>query len=307
MKKKFSILIFSIVGLCLLSLGVSVFTTHETAVAETGTSQEDIIVLNPTQNITPGVKSDSGATGSTYIPFIAGEGALDSYYNMSDEILIMTENQSTQGLCWNFAANKVLETFYAKHFGEYYNLSETWVELAVKKYGGSSYTLGGGGNSLYYEDAINYYGIAMESQVPYEEAIQLEGQDSNYSEHFTYYQQYANTDMLQNIEFDYYGNYNQAVGTSQYDEIKNNIKHYLKNYGSMYVSVKSAEFETNIDGSTYICSLSTSYDSSSGLHAISIIGWDDNYEADGHTGAWLALNSWGVESQKIVHVMYDDV
>jgi hypothetical protein len=113
--------------------------------------------------------------------------------------------------------------------------------------------------------------------------------------------------MLQNIEFDYYGDYNKVVGTSQYDEIKNNIKHYLKNYGSMYVSVKAAEFETNIDGSTYVCSLSTNYDASSGLHAISIIGWDDYYEGDGHTGAWLALNSWGVEDQKIVHVMYDDV
>ena len=51
-------------------------------------------------------------------------------------------------------------------------------------------------------------------------------------------------------------------------------------------------------------------------HAVTIVGWDDNYSKDNflgnacHDGAWIAINSWGEESQDsddgYIYISYDD-
>ena len=307
MKKKLSLFVFSFLGICLMSAGVLSLSSPKTAQAQSTNilqSSEEVVAVKERPPASSNVLVGASYV-STHIPFIAGEGSLETIYNMTDEILLLTENQGSEGLCWAFTMNKVIETYIAKNFGEYYNLSETWIELAVKD-AYSFYEFGGGGNSYYYETAINNYGVAMESQVSYDQAGELVGNDANYLEYFNHYKQYANKDMLTEFNFENYGNYKYAL-EPQATDIKNNIKHYIKNYGAMYVAVISSDFETNTDGQTYVCSQTMDGESDDTFHGVSIIGWDDEYTAGGYTGAWIALNSWGPVDQKYVYVMYDDL
>ena len=90
--------------------------------------------------------------------------------------------------------------------------------------------------------------------------------------------------------------------------INKNIDYYktmLQQYGVLRLNYHAPESnDKNICNTTY-----------AGLdHAISLVGWDDNYTmttSDGktHTGAWLMRNSWGADAgdKGYFYISYDDV
>ena len=121
-------------------------------------------------------------------------------------------------------------------------------------------------------------GMALESQVPYEtNADHTLDSDKVPSSQMAY----QTTAYLENAAFTSYS--------------VNNIKSLISEYGS--VSMSFGMYDTYYNPYTY----AYSYPGSAGVnHAITLIGWDDNYSRENFNsasnvtsnGAWIARNSW---------------
>ncbi len=73
------------------------------------------------------------------------------------------------------------------------------------------------------------------------------------------------------------------------------IKQSIMDYGGLYTSMDwLGDFNDyyNSTNDTWFFS-NNAQDSTDASHAIILIGWDDNMQTDGGTGAWIIKNSWG--------------
>jgi len=94
----------------------------------------------------------------------------------------------------------------------------------------------------------------------------------------------------------------------------NNIKSALTNYGAIYSSFYWHNSFYNTSHTTYYHPPDVSDPANGGGHAVTIIGWDDNYAASNFTtmpagnGAWLVKNSWGTSwgNEGCFYVSYYD-
>lgn len=85
-------------------------------------------------------------------------------------------------------------------------------------------------------------------------------------------------------------------------ELMNKMKQHISNYGSIYASVHGAGLLTDCYNNQTGAIYCTNHDID---HAVSIIGWDDNYSKDNFNaenkpsvnGAWIVRNSWGTEQE----------
>lgn len=101
--------------------------------------------------------------------------------------------------------------------------------------------------------------------------------------------------------------YKEEESQENIEKFRKEVKNHIKKYGSIYASIKIAETEMDYekeDTSDYfnektyaLCYKGNGYSN----HAISIVGWDDNYPKENfaeankpqNDGAYIALNSWG--------------
>lgn len=97
---------------------------------------------------------------------------------------------------------------------------------------------------------------------------------------------------------------------SQVEEVRNKIKEHITKYGSVTAGIYYGEEFISIDGKSYNC-ISQDYLAD---HAVSVIGWDDNYAVSNFKsncqpskpGAWLIQNSHG-SFRPYIYVSYEDV
>lgn len=222
-------------------------------------------------------------------------------YSLRDDYVIYTQDQDRNGLCWAYASNMALGTTLMMSTGEFYDFSETWASLiSVKE--SSSYIFGGGGNAVTFNGLVKKYGLVLESDIQYHNAYLMSRENSE--QYYNYYSQFANKEIMDNLTFVMY---------NLSDQIK--VKNHVYNFGGLSVGMN---WNGNVERSGIYKDSKCYYkcpsvkDSSSGGHAITIVGWDDNYSAtyDGktYTGAWICLNSWGdaFGGDSIVYVFYND-
>lgn len=217
------------------------------------------------------------------------------------------KDQGNLGLCWTFATNNMLESYFIKKNNTTYNFSEnhlSYVSLFFKDV--NAY---GDGNSLFNVSKYYFYGYApiLESKFG---SYNLNYVDST----FKNYNSYLNTDdtVLDIKNTSHHpsyvlstlmDNYDGATVESLVNNFNNTIKSHLINHSTVstalywYDGFKSTEpttgralFRNNGKGNYY------SYYQTG--HAATIIGWDDNigeftYKNHTYKGAWLAMNSWG--------------
>ena len=225
-----------------------------------------------------------------------------SEYCMRDEYIIYAQNQDKHGYCWNFASTMAMSTAIMKATGEYYDFSELWVGLAA--YNRSSYSkLGAGGSISTHYNSIKESGIMLECDLPYINSYIMVNE--NAENYYNFYSKYADnhlSDCMTNVSY----------SKTNIDK----IKEHIMDYGSIYMSFSfRSGFLDGGDGSYYLTPNQTNTNSA---HAVSVIGWDDNYEREFYLngsdtptvfkGAWLILNSYTETSGQdgISYIFYDD-
>ena len=235
-----------------------------------------------------------------------------STYNLKDEGYVSPiKNQSTLGLCWDFATIAAIESNALKTLGKSLIFSERQIDYALSNpatsitegynpYGDSNRTLGDGGN---FSDVTTLF---MDGISP-----QLTSVWGNYSTSSTK-QKLSKVINNNNVEY-------QVTNTVQFPYInmgtaskeeKNSyikmIKKHIMNYGGVYISTITPDSR---GGSCYNSQYNMSYkyegcttSDTDSWHAMLIIGWNDTYGPDYNgdgvgDGAWILKNSWGSQNQ----------
>lgn len=222
-----------------------------------------------------------------------------SYYSLTDEYTFFTENQGGMGLCWAYSGLTQFENYLAVTTGELYDFSEAWASLACKV-NSTDYAIGDGGNFTGIVDIIEKYGVFFEDEFPLEMVYNID--DSNYLEVYNNYKDKAHKEIFEN--FSYVSFYD---GLSPYTASKlQYIKKYLTNYGALSIAYSDYD-RVMINGHATVGNSTLQSN-----HAVTLIGWDDDISFVGkdgktHTGAYIALNSWGPTTEcEYIYIAYDN-
>ena len=236
---------------------------------------------------------------------------LPTKFDLRDKIDIKVENQQTFGLCWDFASLKSLETNLALVKGENYDFSESHVDyITSKEMSGNYRKLHDGGN---FEDMIKYSnlnkGFVLEETVPLD--------DYEEYEYNTFYNTKSeDITVIKDVKFPSFdkSEFDESKVDEEFKKFQATIKTHIMNYGSLYTEIMAPDFGKN-------CYYKDSDDInlSRGYHAVSIVGWDDNYSRENFksptgkqpekNGAYIALNSWGDSwgENGYFYISYEDI
>ena len=236
---------------------------------------------------------------------------INSKYSLKDIIPsnLVIRNQKNTNSCWAFAELSSLETNLALtnykkgiNASKVYDFSERHMEYATsKKFAnnvenekGYNRVVGEGGSYRFAESYLaNGIGAVLETDMPFENNEDIV--DINKIQNKTIASQVYDTV--------YFPNYRYETDETKL-QIINQIKQHIQNYGSVnaVIHASSSDFSDcscyNNDTGAKFCDNSIMHGAD---HAISIIGWDDNYSINNFSqkcrpksnGAWIVRNSWG--------------
>lgn len=219
-------------------------------------------------------------------------------------------NQKNLGLCSLFATLKSAETNYALKSGKFIDLSERYIDYMTSKYlygvrepGVIDGNQGGDGCiSFQIATFMEAIGAPKETTVPYK----------NYTEQEIY--NFKNIEPVVRVtgyvEFPYFRN---LKNNEQKEYWTNVIKKHIMKYGSVNTGIW-APSGNNYNRETKSFYYKNGVTDAGEAHAISVVGWDDNYSKDNFTvkpqsnGAFLCLNSWGSSwgSEGYFWISYED-
>jgi len=245
-------------------------------------------------------------------------------YDLRDYIDIGVEHQYNYGICYAFASLTSLETYLALNYGEYYDFSElhfaTSMCLQDNYYSSINDALHQGGNfahfTLYTQKDKS---LVLEQLMPMSTYRMLSGY--TLSSRLTNDFNTINNSFYSLVKVNDTKSYPQFVGnkanysSSELAKFRNDIKYHIMNYGALTAGIYSgSSFNNNtinycITNDALVTDQNTINDNIN--HLISIVGWDDNYDANGawtNKGAYLCLNSWGTDfgQDGYFYVSYDD-
>ncbi len=235
-------------------------------------------------------------------------------FDLRDKIEINVENQGSYGVCWDFASLTSVETYIALNNNELYDFSELHVDyLTSTEYknkmninSGYRRNLHQGGNFFYfyYDYALLGNGPIWEFNVPYNASYD----ESEYSK-LAEFEPAAYVNSIVNFPSLYKG----ETADSKISIVRNDIKKHILKNGSLYASITSTGMTTGANGDVVLNEQNNyTFD-----HAVSIIGWDDNYSKENFPeeirpqkdGAYIALNSWGnyFGDNGAFYISYEDI
>ena len=234
-------------------------------------------------------------------------------FDLRDKINIQVEDQGAYGLCWDFASIKSLETNLALS-GKEFDFSELHVDYLESNLFGGWRELHDGGNFETFKDYVGKeYGPVFETEVPY---------DAVYSEKDCGYLLGLKPKayVYQTIDFPTINKAYQTFTEEELELFKTKIKKHIMENGSLYCVIATPDYgtqyfnyETNAE---YFTGDMSQISQGREFHAVSIIGWDDNYSRENFNenqrpekdGAYIALNSWGDfwGENGIFYISYED-
>lgn len=235
---------------------------------------------------------------------------LESYFNLADETEIpenvIVKDQMSTGSCWAFATMSSLETNLAlrnKTNGlstKVYDFSERHLEYATSRTfsdgtNPNSFNRTVGGGNWYIASAYltNGSGAINESEMPFENNEKLISLSQIQGKTVT-------SQVYDTVEFP------SVTPENVTNEMMQQIKNHIKNYGAVYSGIYGEsianEYYNNETGAIYCDDEATCPIN----HAVSIVGWDDDYEISNFNsahqpskkGAWIIKNSWGTKITK---------
>lgn len=213
-----------------------------------------------------------------------------SYFSLRDDYILFNQYQYNTGLCWDFSVTKSLETSLMLNTNEMYDFSEASITI------NDTGNVGGGAWFDDYDSLISKNGIAYESDFKFGDLYYVPNKGAYHNALRNYFNKYTHKNFRQQVR-------RVDFETYDFDKIK---KHITKN-GSLFVAIRGYKTVSN---DKYYKNIEVQSNSKvkvhelvgtgrSNTHAVSIIGWDDNYKAtDGTTGAWIILNSDNLYSNR---------
>ena len=228
------------------------------------------------------------SSGNYSMYYHAGSNStLPSYYSSLDEGYVTpVRNQMNGGNCWAFAALATLESAILKASGRELDLSEENMKNLASiysYYGWSMDTNRGGYDNMAFGYLTSWLGPVLETDDVYNDLSVLSPVlDSVLHVQNMLFLNKTSNDNLDSIKraiMDYGAVFSKIYMYSHYDSA---VKKYVQYYNGFL----------------------------SGNHAVSLVGWDDDFLIPGAPGkgAWIAKNSWGANwgSDGYFYVSYYD-
>lgn len=235
---------------------------------------------------------------------------LPSSYDLRNDININVENQGQRGWCSAYVQTKVIQTFLQKTRGTKYNFSEAFIAYSEAPYFGGD---------VEWKTDITMANVLVRSFFDSKYVLESEFPNQNYAFNEKNKQRFTNAKSI--------------IKSMELACLENNqqIKNHIMTKGGAYLSIDSNEKWYNPYTHAIYCNekketegieLKTreqvlKYVNETTNHAVTIIGWDDNYSKDNfksscrpqNNGAWLVLNSWGNKwgNNGTAWVSYEDV
>ena len=269
----------------------------------------------------------------------------DSYFKLEN---LIVESQKDSGWCWNYSCLKCLQTYFQKK-GTLYNFAEYhlgymrykefggWLTLTMKEgdssLGEAAYHAGGNFETFMRYAGLMTYDYEMHKWAKVEDITTKgpvtdtddkntiytieSGKKYSFSKKSTPEVKVLRTVSFANIMKTYtngnvsgYKNGYTQIKESDVESFRQKVKSQIKNNGAVKAS-------TNIHNDYFNSNKKALYINNSDIeqnHAITIVGWDDNYSKTNfltqpvHNGAWIALNSWGDDwgNKGLFYISYDD-
>lgn len=248
---------------------------------------------------------------------------LPSSFNLTDVIDIKVENQNPYGTCYAYASLTSLETYLALNYNEYYDFSELHFALSL-------YIQDGYYNSVLeaLNDGGNFTHFFTYTQKNNSLVLEQDLSIANYSNTSSGRNKMVEDYISLNNNFTPIAKVNDVISFPKYvgnkslypanelTSFRNSVKEHIMTYGSLTAGINSNTLSQNtinyrVTDENLLGDGSTSAINRSINHLISIVGWDDNYDANGeweNKGAYICLNSWGERfgDNGYFYVSYDD-
>lgn len=228
-------------------------------------------------------------------------------------------NQGSGGTCWAFSTANAADISYAKECSSNALALSSPKRLAYYFYHRNNDPLGLtgsdrnmnisdeqnwyklGGNAIFtFQAMANRTGLAVDDEHVSNNGYPENGYDSINENDIAYF-----TEKAVVVEYSDYINM---------DAFRSKIKSMIKEYGAVAVSLNMKQtapyYNTNSNAMYY------DGDERAHNHAVTLVGWDDNYDKSNfcegnqptNNGAWIVLNSWGSNSNdnNVFHLSYED-
>ena len=255
------------------------------------------------------------------------DGTIPEKFNLADKIDIQVENQGIYGLCWDFASIKPLETYLALNKLGNYDFSELHVDYITSDLLYGTREIHQGGNFNMFKDYLIESGVVLEETVPYcSTSTNSYGTIRKYNDfkedvYNTFIDMDSVVEVTETVDFpSFYKNEDINYTEDDIAEFRETVKKHIMKNGGLYCCIATPDYGTKYyNSSTFSeCFLGDWNDLSSGreFHAVTVIGWDDNYSKDNfkegmkpqHDGAYILLNSWGEDwgNNGIFYISYED-
>lgn len=237
---------------------------------------------------------------------------IQTYSGPTKNLTLTVGNQQSTEICWAFATISAFESTLNVSLGVEKTLNFSELDLAYTLFKENrGISIGGGVFELAYEYLAGGYGPVVEQTAEKANASKWTGNadaTNDYAEFLaTHERQMSGYTAFESILFparsaiETDGNLSTSQKGEQILALRNSIKNHILNVGAVTSSIYYSSVATY---GSYMCS----YQNASENHMITLVGWDDTYEYNGHTGAYIALNSHGTNFGYggYFYIMYDD-
>ena len=231
--------------------------------------------------------------------------AVDSRFDLRDEIRgnVKIRNQLGTGLCWTFATIGALESNLGLKTTTEYDFSEKHMAYGTTRKAFNNGEVNKFGYSKEVDDGGNFYMATqyMASGVGAVDEVDMPFNESSDNINISAIQQAdVKTTLYDTVDFE---TLPDNAGATEKNELMTQMKQHIVNYGGIYAGITGANMigvdsnmYNNVTGAIYNNNADDLID-----HAVTIIGWDDNYSVENfnenqkpqNNGAWIIKNSWG--------------